>query len=305
MAAETSTHRIPSLPQMPRIPRPWGEIGYAILLGVSVIGLYLTLQNLQRPWQNDAYGFYVMWQGGGLYEIPWLDHLAFVYSPAFAHAITPLTENLSWNTFSTLWNTLQLAALIVMVGPIWAAALIWLLPWPATATDVNAVYGTLRNGNPQFILALAVVVGFRLPAAWAAVILMKVTPGIGLVWFAVRREWRNLAWALGATVAIASVSIAFAPNLWLEWFDQLRQSAASDALTHEPILPLPLLVRLPLAAALVAWGGLTNRYWTVPIGAMLGLPAIQVGGFVVAVSALCFLPLPFMPRFWREWAARG
>jgi hypothetical protein len=37
---------------------------------------------------------------------------------------------------------------------------------------------------------------------------------------------------------------------------------------------------------------------------MLGLPAIQVGGFVVAVSALCFLPLPFIPRFWREWAAR-
>jgi len=43
------------------------------------------------------------------------------------------------------------------------------------------------------LLAVAIAVGFRYPAAWALVLITKVTPGIGLVWFAVRREWCPLA----------------------------------------------------------------------------------------------------------------
>ncbi len=51
------------------------------------------------------------------------------------------------------------------------------------------------------------MIGFRYPAAWSLILLTKITPGIGLLWFAVRREWRALAIALGATAAIASVSL--------------------------------------------------------------------------------------------------
>ncbi len=46
-------------------------------------------------------------------------------------------------------------------------------------------------------MAAAIALGFRYPATWAFVLLAKVTPGIGLLWFLVRREWRNLAIALG------------------------------------------------------------------------------------------------------------
>ena len=35
--------------------------------------------------------------------------------------------------------------------------------------------------------------------SWAFVLLTKVTPGIGLLWFAIRRRWRDLAIALGVT----------------------------------------------------------------------------------------------------------
>ena len=49
----------------------------------------------------------------------------------------------------------------------------------------------LAGGNISLLLAVAIVVGFRWPAAWAFVLLTKVTPGIGLLWFVVRREWRS------------------------------------------------------------------------------------------------------------------
>ena len=48
--------------------------------------------------------------------------------------------------------------------------------------------------------------------------LTKVTPGIGMLWFAVRREWRHFAIAAGATLAIAVASRLVAPDLWQQYF---------------------------------------------------------------------------------------
>jgi hypothetical protein len=53
------------------------------------------------------------------------------------------------------------------------------------------------------------------------VLLTKVTPGVGLLWLALRREWGALAVALGATVAIAALSWAAAPALWKQWIGVL------------------------------------------------------------------------------------
>ncbi len=38
--------------------------------------------------------------------------------------------------------------------------------------------------------------------------------------------------------------------------------------------PYPILLRLPLAAALVAWGARTNRRWVVPAAALLAMPRL-------------------------------
>jgi hypothetical protein len=117
----------------------------------------------------------------------------------------------------------------------------------------------------------------------------------------VRGEWRSLGLALAVTLGVVAVSALVSPELWAEWLGLLGDSAAANTVVKEPILPLPLLVRLPFAVALVAWGARTDRYWTVPIGAMLALPAIQLGGFAIAVGALPFLGLPLVPR----WARSG
>ena len=93
-------------------------------------------------------------------------------------------------------------------------------------------------GNVQPLLAAAVVIGFRWPAAWAFVILTKIAPGIGLLWFAFRREWRNLGIALAATAIIAAVSFVFAPQ---QWADFVRFAMANvGAPSPNPVVPIPL-----------------------------------------------------------------
>ena len=95
-----------------------------------------------------------------------------------------------------VWTALLIARRAV---PDRAAAPRGRAPVPVHAMEV-------AGGNVSLLLAVAIVVGFRWPAAWALVLLTKITPGIGLLWFAVRREWRHLAIALGATAAIVAVS---------------------------------------------------------------------------------------------------
>ena len=51
-------------------------------------------------------------------------------------------------------------------------------------------------------------------------------------------------------------------------------------------MPVPFVVRLPFALALVSWGARTNRRWTVPVASMLALPALWYGGLSIMLAAL-------------------
>lgn len=99
--------------------------------------------------------------------------LAFLYSPAFAQLVAPFT-GLPWSIFLAALTTASLAALWYLLGP-WALPALFLFP----------VSLELLGANINLLLAAAIVAGFRHPWAWSLVLLTKVTPGIGLVWFAV------------------------------------------------------------------------------------------------------------------------
>jgi hypothetical protein len=196
---------------------------------------------------------------------------AYLYSPAFAQALAPL-RLLPIGWFVAIWTLVLVAALA------WTArrlALPLLLFQPVIAS--------IALGNVELLIAAAIVAGFRWPAAWAFVLLSKVTPGIGLVWFAVRREWRALAIALGATAGIAAVSFAIAPGLWFDWANVLMRNGGTAV--SLPTLPGPLWLRVLAGGVLVAWGARTDRRWTVPVGAAIAVP---VGWFtftaIIAVA---------------------
>ena len=59
---------------------------------------------------------------------------------------------------------------------------LWLFAFPPVALE-------LYHGNVHLLIAAAIALGFSYPWTWSFVLLTKVTPGLALVWFAVRREW--------------------------------------------------------------------------------------------------------------------
>jgi hypothetical protein len=197
---------------------------------------------------------------------------AFTYTPAIAFLFAPFAQ-LEWFTFLWLWSGVLVAS-VVWLG--WRQALL-VFAFPPVALE-------LYHGNVHLLIAAAVVLGFRYPAVWAFPILTKVTPGVGLIWFAVRREWRRLAIALGVTGAIAATTFLIAPQLWSEWLTQnVLKTAAGEPLGQISIA-IPLVARLPLSVVLVTWGARTNRPWTVPAAATLALPILWVSGLATLAA---------------------
>jgi hypothetical protein len=208
---------------------------------------------------------------------------AYPYSPAFAQLIWPLNQ-LPWPLFVATWTGLLLGAVFLLTGP--ELAIVGLI--------VGAM--EIAGGNVSLLLTLAIVAGFRWPATWALVLLTKITPGIGLLWFAFRREWRALSIALAATAAIVVVSVVIAPGLWRDWIDLLIANAGKSGTWAA--IPVPLWVRLPAAMLLIAWGAPRNQRWVVPIAAMLALPALWYGSLAMVLGVI---PLTTEDERRRAW----
>jgi len=136
------------------------------------------------------------------------------------------------------------------------------------------------------ILAAAIIAGFRWPGLWVAMLLTKVTPGVGLLWFAVRREWGALAQVAAVTGLVVGASLLIGGvRVWEEWIRLLATSAESArTYTYLGIAPPALVWRLPLAVVVVTWGAVTDRRWTVPLAAFLALPVIWPSGFAILAA---------------------
>ena len=205
----------------------------------------------------------------------WTDQIAYPYSPVFLQILQPI-RLLPWQVFMGLWAATLMASMVYLTG-------LRLILLGLAFFGLMEIWG----GNIEMLIALAIVLGFRWPATWAFVLLTKITPGIGLLWFAVRREWRSLAIALGATVAVVAVSAALAPNAWLQWRDVLISNAGKNGTWAA--VPIPFVVRFPVAVVLVVWGAHTNHRWAVPVSAMLALPALWYGGLSIMLATLPLL----------------
>jgi hypothetical protein len=212
---------------------------------------------------------------------------AFLYGPPVAQVFAVLGR-LPWPVFLVGWTGLLIGVYAWMTQR-YALVLLGLFP-PAILE--------LINGNIHLLLAAAVAVGFRYPWTWSFVLLTKVTPGVGLLWFGVRREWRSLAIALGATALVATVSFVLAPWMWREWTDLLI--AESGKPLAPKAIPIPLWIRLPAAIALVVWGARTDRPWTVAVAAWLAIPAMW---WYSSVMLLAILPIRRWQRGTRVLAA--
>ena len=274
-----------AMPERLRARIPWRAVRDAFTVaGIAYIAMvWLRVVPYAPPVPDygpmfDARGFWIAWEGG-LYDIPWRTNEAYVYSPAFAQILWPFTL-LPWPIFAGAWTLAAIGCLFWMRVP-------WMIAFPGVIDDI-------LRGNIHVFLATAIVLGLRYSAAWSFGILTKVTPGLGLLWFAVRREWRQLGIALGVTGAIVLVSYVASAPLWNEWFDLLAANAGETARIQ--VVPLPLLVRLPIAALIVAIGAWTDRAWMLPIGVMVGLPNVWTSSTALLAAVPALWHTPSRPR---------
>ena len=251
---------------------PWVGVAVATIAWFAIVGfaepfgrLWGTGQDARCYWVPSLFHPYA--------RSDWTNPIAYVYSPAFLQLISPLTR-LPWQAFVAVWTAILLLAVRFLTGPRLLAA------------GVVFAAMELAGGNISLLLATAIVVGFRWPAAWGFVLLTKVTPGIGLLWFAVRREWRSLAVALGTTAAVVAGSALMLPDAWSEWTDVLIRNGGREGTWAA--LPIALWIRLPIAMAVVVWGARTNRRWAVPVASLIALPAVWYGSLsmLLAIVAL-------------------
>ena len=220
-----------------------------ILLAIGIgwaLAVFVTFAQMGSP--VDAWCYY-NFDPSYTYD----PHGCFLYSPPVAQVMGVIQGIMPFDTFSLLLRAAETIVLVAIAGP----ATFFALFIPAVAIELNAV-------NINLLIVGAVLLGFRYPFAWAFVILTKVSPGVGLLWFAVRREWRNLAIALGATILVAGVSFVLAPDLWRQYLGGLN--TAPD----ESIFLIGW--RLPIAAIVVIWGARTNHRWTLIVAVFLAMP---------------------------------
>jgi hypothetical protein len=238
-------------------------VGAWVALGLMALGIILRAD----PAADAAVYWGTTWPP--LYGGSPVDTLSYQYSPAFAWWIQPLTS-LPFELFYALVVVAEVAALAYMTGP-WIAALL-------IGVQAPLLWSELTFGNVNLVVAALVVMGLSKPWAWAFPILTKIVPGVGLVWFAVRGEWRQLVLAATITVAVALPSLILSPTAWVEWVNHLVSNVGT---LKEVEAQAPLWVRWPLAVGIVAWGAYTGRPWTVVLAVVIATPINWIGWVMI------------------------
>jgi hypothetical protein len=253
----------------------WKERARLLQVAVALWAIFYLLIAIGGGAGFDSHAYWLTRDGVHYLADPGR-HDAYLYSPAFAHAIRPLTL-LPWPVFALIWFALATATylwLVRVVAPRWRIPLLALC------------LGDIVYGNVWWLFALTLALGLRRPALWAIPALLKLTPAVGLIWFATRREWRNLSVAVTVTVAVAAFSFCLAPVAWMDWTAFLGHGHAS----RFPDTPLPLTARLIAGFALTVYAARRDRPRLLPAALWLASPVFSLNGIAVFAVIPCLKP---------------
>lgn len=197
---------------------------------------------------------------------------AFWYPPIVAQVMAPISIALPSAVFSVAWIVLMLVCLWWIAGRDVLAALA-LCAFPPVAVE-------FWSRNVHLILAAVLVLAIRRWGGWFAVgAAIKMAPGIGLVYLAARRRWRELGIAIGFGTALFVVSVALSPDAWRQFSSVMLARGPTDA---SAFLPIPYVARAIVGLALVLVAGRLDARWGEPL---------LVVGITVALPTLWFTAL--------------
>jgi hypothetical protein len=244
--------------------------------GLSIGGVLFLILTMRT--EGAGYDFFAYWSVNPADPYAVKEGFgAFHYAPPLVWLVGPL-KVVPWPAAYWLWFGF-LCVILVWLARDWALA------WLAFPPVVFELY----HGNIHLLIGAALVLMLRRPPAFLFLALSKVSPGIVALWWIVRREWRPLAIALGASAAVIAVSFAVAPALWWEYLTHI----SSEANQAPNLIAIPLVVRLPIAAAIAIVAARLDRPWLLAPAAVLALPLLWIHGLAVLVAVT---PLVRMQR---------
>jgi len=244
-------------------------VGAAGLVAVWVALLVLQPDVIGKPFGVDAMAYHSASLSdpytGPQIGLPG----AYLYPPPFIQVLTPL-RLLPWEIFIALWLALELVALAWLVGPA-LGLLVLAIPF---------VLAEVAIGNVHLFMAVALVLGLRLPSTWAFIGLTKPTVAVVGSWHLFRGEWRQAGIALVTTLGVIAISVLVGADLWAAWLERMR----GDTGTAGPAWMVSLAVRIVMALAIVWYAARRRRAIFLPVAAFLALPIPWAEGLTLLAA---------------------
>jgi glycosyl transferase family 87 len=283
----------PTLRRLIVEPMPLGRmalppLGLIVLAAIGAVFLVVVATSRWAS-PNDEHAYWLAGQrlldGLPLYDpnATSITPFAYWYPPVVAQLVAPISAVVPSEAFSWAWTAVLVACLLYLAGgrPLVALALVAYLP---VATE-------LGFRNVHLILAVLIVLAIRRwPVLFAVGAAIKIAPGLGIVYLAVRGRWRDAAVAALVGVVILVVSVALAPRAWADFIDILRARGPGDA---SSFVPIPYIVRAVVGLVLAIVAG--------RLEARIGGPLLVVA-IVVALPTLWFTALStlasLVPLLW-------
>jgi hypothetical protein len=204
---------------------------------------------------------------------------AYHYTPPLAQLLAPLTLAIPTVAYLVVYRAFEFLA-------VWGLAGRRILPMFALIAFLPVAV-ELRFENVHLFMALAIVLGLRRwPWLFAVGAVVKISPGLGIVYLALRRRWRDAAVAAVLGGLIVLVSVVLDPALWAAWVEAVLERADS---TGNSLLPAPYLVRAAAGLGLTVAGGVVGRRsgeLLLVAGITLANPNLALNGFAVLAAAV-------------------
>lgn len=261
--------------------RPWWLL-VAAALGASLL-VIVAVNRWSVPADEHAYWLAArrLIDGQPLYDpsATIATPYAYLYPPPLAQALVPVAAFVPSWLFNAGWIVLMGVALWWLAGRdvIHALALVAFLP--------VAVEFWFRNIH--LFLAVLVVFGLRRWSGWLAVgAAIKLAPGLGIPYLALRGRWRAAATSILVGLGILAVSVAMSPDAWAQYVDFIR---AVDPGQPSAFIAIPFPVRALVAGTLVIIASRLDEWRgdVVLVGAItLALPSLWFTGLSLLIAAV-------------------
>jgi hypothetical protein len=255
-----------------------------LIVAAAIGANFLLVVGLARwAWPSDEHAYWLaarrLIEGQPLYDptVTIITPFAYLYPPPLAQALVPVAAVVPDWLFSYGWIALMGVALFWLGGRDVLRALA-LVAFPPVAVE-------FWFRNVHLFLAVLVVLGLRHASGWFAVgAAIKISPGLGIPYLAVRGRWREAAIAAGIGLALLVVSVVLSPDAWRAYLDF---ALSSDPLQQSGFVAVPLPIRAAAGLLVALVAGRLPRHIGDPllvVAVTLALPSLWFTGLSLLVA---------------------